>query len=698
MGLHLSESEIAALENRTEGWIAGLQLAALSMQGRSNLSTFVQAFTGSHRFVLDYLMDEVLQRQPVHIQQFLLQTALLERMSGSLCEALLQETNAQETLEYLERSNLFLIPLDDERQWYRYHTLFRDVLRARLQATLRASMPELHRRAGRWYEQHQFQADAIHHTLAAQDFTEAARRIEVYADTIWMSGELSTLIGWLAALPEPILHAHLRLCLIYAWVLYLTIRGSTADTLMQYVEHALADETPSSVTQEERAELLGMMAAIEATLAVMKGEGARVMELSQKALACLPAERSLWRVIPAINLGFAYQSIGAIPEAHKAFAEARVAALTQHNRYFAIIATCGLANIHIFEAKLHQAQTVYLQAQELMESMGGNLPTAGYIDIGLGGIESEWNHLEAAEIALQRGLEKARQWKVGDIGLYGNVLLAYVQIAQHNRSGATQSLHRAEEIAQNIGSSLDNLTVMALKVRLWLLEGNMDEAARWAQERIFSKETLNYREEVGHLALVRVYIAQGKYAQALEMLALMLPLAEQAQRPSSSIDILTVQVVALEAAGHTPQAVQALSRLLALTRAEGYVRMYVDEGKPIQRLLVRLLAEQQQHNTQENAPSIQYLRTLLAAFNSKSAEIPIEKLAPTTAQPLIEPLSERELEVLHMLAHGDSNQEIADTLVISLSTVKKHVSNVLAKLTVTSRTQAILRARELRLI
>lgn len=695
MKLPLTEHDVAALEARTEGWIAGLQLAAVSLQNRSNISERVQAFTGSNRFILDYLIDEVVHRQLPHIQQFLLQTAILSRFNASLCEAVTGREDCQSILELLEHHNVFIIPLDDERQWYRYHALFDDVLQARLTATQRERMPELHLKAAQWYENNQLVADAVHHALAAKSYFYAAQLIEGSIESIWKSGELTTFIGWVQALPEEILHSRLWLCTIYVWVLFLAIRPEAAIKVMRYVESELERQDAKRDTPSYRS-IRGMLAAIQAMLAVMNGEYQRVIGLSQQALDLMPEEMHLWRLIPTINLGFAYQVTGDFVEAQTAFLEASKTALSINNLYFALTALNGLAIAQITQGNLRQARNTCLQAQTLLTRMGGQLPIAGYTSVSIGRIEFEWNHMESAIEHLQQGIQQGLQWHVGDIVQYGHIGLAYTLLSLHDFVGVRQSWEQAHTIVEKFGSDLDKLEIMALQVRLWLAEGDFTDASAWASAWKERNEPIYFQHEGGHLIYARVCITQNKYRDALDLLTLLLPVAEKQRRTRSIVEILVLQSIALECSHAQSQALTTLTRALTFTRSEGYIRLYVDEGEPILRLITILLTEWQRKPQQDTYALTEYVKTLIQSYSY----IKNERQTTFTAgnNSLVEPLSERELEVLQMLAHGASNQEIADTLVVSLSTVKKHVGNILAKLTVTSRTQAIVRARELQIL
>src|SRR5579859_2388681 len=460
LGLHLSGEDIAALEARTEGWIAGLQLAALSMQGRQDIPAFLKAFTGSQRYIIDYLAEEVLARQPEAVQTFLLQTAILERLQGSLCEAVIGEhgtqASGQAMLEQVEQSNLFLTPLDDERSWYRYHQLFAEALRHRLQRTHPALVPELHRRASVWYEQQGLTHDAIHHALAAPDFAQAARLIEQAFNALVRRGEIATLKRWAAALPDELIRSNIELSILQGWLLF--VSGKHDQTLLHLEEiertfgiNPLADdhaeqETIRGGTSNQNA-IRGRIAALRASIAVTRGDIARTIALSRLALAYLPQE-NMSRAYAAWYLGRAYWLSGDMRAASMALAEASHISWEVNHLYSVFMVTHDLAHVQRLQGRLHQAEQSYLQALQQVQERGGDLPATGPAYVGRGSLEYEWNHLDAATSLLQEGIKLCERTGNGRAILQAYITLAFIKQAQGDTGGANAIMQQVVQITE----------------------------------------------------------------------------------------------------------------------------------------------------------------------------------------------------------------------------------------------------------
>ncbi|MDY6875407.1 MAG: LuxR C-terminal-related transcriptional regulator [Chloroflexota bacterium] len=705
MELDLLAEDVAALETRTEGWIAGLQMAAISMRGRKDVTAFIRAFTGSHRFILDYLVEEVLDQQSPAIQEFLLKTSILERMTGSLCDAVLSKgaeeqgsggdgvfspalplrtsADSQKTLEYLEHNNLFVVPLDDERRWYRYHRLFADLLRQRLQQAQADLVPTLRRRASEWYEQYGLIGEAASHALAADDFERAARLIEQTAWKMLTRGEMTTLLNWLGALPDEVVRARPRLDVFRAWALTLTSQLDHAELRLQETD-----------TQG----LEGEVAAVRAYAACFRGDVTRAIELSRQALEHLPEEGLFLRSLMALNLGNAYWLSGNPAAAGQALTKAAALGQAAGDIYLAMIATSLLGQAQEMAGQLHQAVETYRQALQLATpSQGegrGSRPVlfAGLAHLGLAGPLYEWNDLDGAMRQVMRAIELGERG--GSVStLQGSyTTLAQVCQARGDMDGALEALHQAESLARKHDLIHVIGLVAAFRARLWLAQGDpstisgqaIAAASRWAQESgLSADDDLSYTGEIGHLTLAQVLIAQGMPGEALRLLARLLEAAQTAGRTGSVIEILALQALAFQAQSDLERALSALEQALSLAEPEGFVRIFLDLGEPMVRLLRRALS-------QGIAPN--YVARLLAAFGEE-----VELTSPAM-ESLIEPLSERELEVLRLIAAGLSNPEIAEELVIAVSTVKSHTNHIYGKLGVKNRTQAVARARELDLL
>ena len=715
LGLNLSGEDIAALETRTEGWIAGLRLAALLMQGRQDIPAFLKAFTGSQRYIIDYLTEEVLALQPEPVQTFLLQTAILERLQGSLCEAVISEhdgeTSGQAMLEQLEQANLFLVPLDDDRRWYRYHQLFAEALRHRLQRKHPTLVPELHKRASAWYEQQGLMHDAVHHALAATDFVQAARLIEQIAELTAKRGELATLRSWLEALPDEFLRSRVELCLWQGWLLALSGQFDAAEWLLQDLECTLRTtnspltSTISSVklppldeNHRRQIEYSGRVAAIRAFIAFRQGNALRTIDLALQALEQLPEDQAA-RGLVAWYLGIAYLWSGDLAAGAASLTEARMISQAAGNSYAASMATFELAQMQLRQGYLHRADQSYQQALELGAEHGNSFASIGPIYVGRGELQREWNHLDTAGRILQEGIAQCQQTGNASIMLLGHITLARVKQAQGDAAGADMLIQKIPQILRASRlSPLNAAQFSAWHARLALAQGNLTLAARWVQERQLGvDDELSSPRDIEYLTLARLLITQHRPDEAQPLLARLLLLAESERRMGNALEILVLQVVAQYACGDEAGAMERLSQALSLAEPEGYIRLFVDEGVPMAHLLVQMRSRA----PGDQPCSMHYREQLLAELGkAPDKDVPNSAIAAPGSRmyPLSEPLSERELEVLRLIVAGCSNREIADRLVIAVSTVKWYINTIYGKLQVESRTKAIARARELNIV
>ena len=615
MGLDLSAEEVAALENRTEGWIVGLQMAALSLQGREDSANFVRAFTGSHHFVIDYPLEEVLQRQPERVRQFLVQTAILDRLNGPLCDAVTGQEDGRGMLESLERGNLFVVSLDDEREWYRYHHLFADVLQARLIEEQPNQIPDLHRRASEWYEQSDLPSYAIRHALAADDFERAADLIEFAWPAMNRSRQEATLLGWLKALPDELVRTRPVLSVGYAYALLESGELEAAEARLQDAERWL--DTP----------------------AVM-GKQVKMVVVDEEQFRSLPARIAVYRAAHSQALG-------------------DVAGTVKYAR---------------------RALDLTPEGDHIGRGAAGAL--LGLASWATGDLEAATRHLQTSkELGKRAGLPENRyRWCVS---------MARINEAQGDLDSALDLLHEAERL-YFVGFTPNVRPMAALKTRIWVGQGRLAEALAWAQEQELSVEDdLSYLREFEHITLARLLIAQHRSEreerpihEAMELLKRLLKAAEEGGRTGSVIEILVLHALAHQAQGDIPSALVPLERALALAEPEGYVRIFVDEGPP----MAELLREAAKHGTAPN-----YSGQLLTAFGKAEGTTPV-------AQLLIEPLSERELEVLRLLATELTGPEIAGELMVSLNTMRTHTKNIYSKLGVNNRRAAVRRAEELDLL
>jgi len=675
MGLDLSPEDVAALERRTEGWITGLQMAAISMRGHDDAAAFIRAFTGSHRYILDYLSEEVLRQQPRDVRMFLLQTAILDRLSGALCDAVIgsgesDQLDSQAVLEYLERSNLFVVPLDDERRWYRYHRLFADLLRQRAQREIPELVPELHRRASAWYEEHGLVAEAVGHALSAGDFERAADLIEQAGWVTFTRGEMTTILGWVAALPEDLVRSRPYIRVLNAWAM-------AKSGHLGGVEASLEDI--------DACQFQGEVAAVRAYLAGVRRDLPRAVELAHQAMHHLPEENLLLRAIVAQNLGVAYHWSGDSAAAVRTLTRAVELSRAAGQSFQALTGLAILGRAHEMQGSLHQAMETYRDALELAAEAGPQpVPFACMAYVGMAGPLYEWNDLEGAARYATEGIRLSELGGFVAYQLFGNAYLAQVREAQGDRDGALNALQRAEQLSQQADYALVAALATELRVRLWLAQANLAEASRWAEaHRIDAAGESDAAQEIKQMAVARVYLAQDELDAALRLLAWLLDAAQAKGRMGSAIKIETLRALVLQAKNDRGGALFALKRALTLAEPEGYVRTFLDEGEPMARLLRQTLSA-------GIAPN--YAARLLAAFGE-------EAMSPSPAMDaLVEPLTEREMDVLRLIVAGLSNAEIAEELVVAVSTVKSHVNHIYGKLSVENRIQAAKRARTLGLI
>jgi LuxR family maltose regulon positive regulatory protein len=706
MGLTLSDEDIAALEVRTEGWIAGLQLAAISMQGHPDATRFIKSFTGSHHFVLDYLVEEVLGQQSESVQAFLLRTSILDRMCGPLCDAVLLDAArcvpGQETLEYLERANLFIVPMDNDRRWYRYHHLFAELLRRRLEQTSPNLAPSLHRRASVWLEGENLIEEAVGHAFASRDLEHTADLISHFAHRVHIQTNLRTLGGWLVALPETVIRARPWLCVYQALAWYWTGPRDRIEERLQLAEQALPG---SSMPVAEATHLAGYIAAIRAHYALVSGDIRRVLAMAQIALRQLP-EGDYMRGWTAVALGGAYWGQGDVTASQQAFQTAKTVALQHNYRLLAVPPACYVGMQLVKKGQLDEALRVYHEGVEYATLAGGRqLPIAGFPKVKFGDVLRERNDLSGADQWLRPGVEQCLQLGHPDVLVDAYVALARLQLAQNDWPGAYATFQKADELAQK--SPVDPFVRCWLddcRVRLWLAKGRLDDLAQWAIASGLTVDgELSYHYDLHHLNLARLLLARARCAampaeadaylsQVSGLLDRLLVAAEQAGWVYETIKTLVLRALVFAESSDKDKALQALGRALALAEPGGFIRIFLDEGIPMAQLLCQAAAR---------GVMPDYVSKLLAAFEADRQFTPGEikdKPDPARAQPLIEPLSQRELEVLRLIAQGLSNRAISQRLFLALSTVKGHNRILFDKLQVQSRTEAVARARELGLL
>ena len=715
MGLELSAEDIAELEGRTEGWIAGLQMAALAMREHDDVAGFIAAFTGSNRHVVDYLAEEVLGRQPEALRIFLLETSILDRMCAPLCHAVTGYTDGQTMLERLEHANLFVIPLDDERRWYRYHHLFADVLRQRLhQAHADDLVPALHKRASGWFEGEGLVTEAIHHALAAQDWERAVRLIEASGMAVVLGKQVQTMLGWIDEIPEALVRERPVLCTIHAIALAYSNRLDAAEARVEEAERCLRGKP---TTDETRA-ILGRIAVIRSTMARYPGDLERCVAMARRALELLPEVEATARerVAARVNATFAYQVSGDVTPANERLLEEAVASSRAVGDQIPLLRSINfLARLRTLQGCLRTAAATYEEAAEVVPEREGfrDLVNSAAYYVGLGDIQREWNDLDSAESHLRRGTDLvAGAFMVdADVVTHGHLSLARLQQARGRDADARAVLEEFADLTrQRDFFPLLATRGQAAQARLALMQDDLSAAANWAEASgLGADDEPTYPREEEYLTLVRVLVAQGQMNpmgtyldDALDLLGRLYRAAEGGARMGSVIEILALRALALQARHESSEALAALERALVLAQPEGYVRVFVDEGAPMAALLSELLkAWRMGLRDAQQDPLLGYVRRLLAAFESshKSTDPPVPGgYAQGQEQPMLDLLTPREQEVIALIADGLSNREIAARLFIEIGTVKGYVHNLLRKLEVDNRTKAVARARASRLI
>ncbi len=699
MGLDLAAADVAALEARTEGWIAGLQLAALSLQGRPAASEFVQAFAGDHRYIADYLIEEVLQRQPDSVRRFLLETSILDRLSGPLCEAVTGQADGAAQLDALERGNLFVVALDDRRRWYRYHHLFAEVLRAHLRVEPADVVAALHHRASIWHERNGAPADAIRHALAAGDAARAADLIELAVPEMRRNREEARLLGWLRALPDDLLRARPVLSFAYVGVLMQSGEFDGVETRLRDAERWLeaeAGEAPRGkmvvADKDELRRLPGSIAVHRAGFALVHGDLSGTLRHARRALEVVAEDDHLGHGSASALLGLASWTNGDLETARGCYVEA----ITRLHKagHLSDMLGCALtlADIQVALGRLRDAQRTCEQALEATRISGAPV-LRGTADmfVCLSDLHRERNEFEAALTCLRNAEALGEHLGLPQNPYRRRLALARIRQATGDFDGALALLAEAERRYDG-DFSPDVRPIAAWRARVWLAQGRLDDAVDWARARAVSPaDEPTYLHEFDHLTLARVLLAQTRRnrddhlrSTALDLLERLERAATTGGRQSAVIECLVLQALAHHARGATSASLAPLCRALALAEPEGFMRVFVDEGAPLGEILKTIAVA--------GGPTAGYAQRLLAAM------IPANDRPPASGgsiQALVEPLSERELDVLRLLRTELSGPEIARHLVVSLNTFNTHTRNIYGKLGVSNRRAAVRRADDL---
>lgn len=708
MPVALSPGQAAALGERTEGWVAGLQMAALSMQGRDaeHVDGFIRAFAGTHRFIMDYLLEEVLAREPEPVQSFLLQTSILRRLTGPLCDMVVGSPGGQEMLEQLEKSNLFVVPLDDNRRWYRYHHLFADLLQARLHESGSDHVAQLCSRAAEWCEREGYIADAVGYALEAKDYAWAAGLIARHWSAKTGEGEIETVWSWVNALPESVVRNSAAVSVVYCWLLWLKGEVRLIEPHLVDAERAAALEKLSTEA-EGNVSMPAELAALRSFVARHGNDHEAAVAHAERALQVAP--RDLPPLISGqlhtalfVALASAYEGAGDLAKAAGAYAETiRLGRIGRTATGIAVVFLLG--RVLWILGRLRETEAACRDALEYIEEQGmSRLPAAGILHVALAEVLIERNDLQAAEDRLSRGMELGR--RTGRLNAVHNAAHARMRLclARQDMRGAMAAI---QEAISALGETKRPLwgELFALKATILVRQECLTEALETIEEaeRLVGDDHGVTGQTVA-LAAHRVRLAQSKSDEAIARLTRSLVTAEKSGRLGAATEMHILRSLALARLGDAQKAEADLERALALAEPEAYLRLFLDEGQPMQLLLTQWLA-------QAGAGRIRdYAFRVLSQFDSEphavrkpgaragdpSANLRLRS-RPGSRSALVEPLTPREIQVLRLIYAGDSNRAIADKLVITTSAVKKHTGNILGKLGATNRVQAIVKARQL---
>jgi len=691
IGLDLSAEEILLLETRTEGWGVGLLLAAQSMQGRTDMAKFISEFSGTQQYILEYLVEEVLNRQTAGVRKFLLQTSILDKFCVSLCNRVTAGSDSDEMISQLKKENLFIVSLDYHQSWYRYHHLFTDLLKIFLDKEFsRAEILELHRRASRWYQDEGNITLAINYALSGEEYGRAADLIDQLIDQIISQGKVNTLLQWLAQIPEEVIRSRPRLLMHQGWTIFLTGQVTQAFSILQAAQNNLGAVEDES----ERNLLNGQLSALLATMTSLTRDIEGAIRQAKLALAHLPENELIYRARAIRAWGVSFAVLGHLEEALEKLFEAKELALEAQNNFLASEIYSQIATVRKHQGKYSLAAETYQEILGLYEKPDQSPPAClGYI--GLAQISLERNDLNEAETLLNTGLALSQKGKIGYALQAAHLIGGFLKCAQGERQAALHTIQLADSSSRIGGGSLEGMLGLAwFQTRLNLLFGDLQTATEWASGGLLPpgwsfEEMPVVLDEMHQSLLALVHLKKGEYEEVVNISDRVCIQAENGGRLSRVAEMNLFKAVALKELGQDDAAVSAFDTSLQLAAPEGILRLYLEAGTVVTDLIMLLDSEQR------NSP---FIRRLLEALEEQ-AGTPAERHSPLRGQDaLIEPLTEREKQVLHLICDGFSNQQIADVLIVSVNTIKKHTSNIYGKLGARNRAQAVIRAREFGLI
>lgn len=702
MGLRLDTQSVAFLEKRTEGWIAGLQMAALSVRDRKDVNTAIVAFSGSNRYILDYLLEEVLANQPPEIQRFLLITSILNHISSPLCDAVMgqseEENSSIRILAYLEKANIFLIPLDGDRQWYRYHHLFADLLQARLHQTYTdAEIHLLHRRAAEWYAQNEYAYEAIHHASLISDDEWVENLIEQNYMEMFQRKDSASIRAWTGSLSREVILKSPKLSIHESMSLSWIGHLDKADYFLKNAEQSLQSK---EATPEVQA-LKGHLAYVKSRVIAMQGDFQQAIQLCREALENTPDSNQALLGGIGVMLGYGYFLAGDFENATKVLTETIHSGLVSGAVNTTIGAYCVLGRLYALQGKLHKAYQAYQEAEKFVQVMGGrHLGALSIIYVGFAEVLYEWNQLETAMAYARKGLESIQFWgKADDIAL-AHIIDSRIQLALGNPPAALGAIEKASQVIHSHGVfSEARHAVETARVRLQLKQGDQLDANFWIgkiENQINANES-RFENELLLTTLARGYLAQKKWDKAQKTLSFLNQSTQSTGRMGRLIEILILEALTQHQMGDNEKAITTLAECLGVAKSDGYLRIFLDEGYPIQFLLTQWLQGAKPGSLQDYGRYllVQFEHELQGSDNLHQIVSQSNKLQSGAGESLVEPLSSRELEVLKLIASGKTNQEIAKELVVARGTIKAHAANIYRKLDVTNRTEAVARARQL---
>ena len=677
------------------------------------MTDLVATVTGSHHYIVDYLVDEVLDRQTSETRLFLLRTSILAELTGPLCDAVTGRQDGAAMLADLERANLLLMPLDEERRWYRYHRLFQECLRGRLNEEEPGNVPDLNRRASRWYERQGLVDKAIEHLLAAGDFDDASRLVENHAPRLLEQGQIVALLNRIDRLPEELVRARPRLGMLRGWALALGGQAAAAESCLKCAEKAIESAPPADSDA-----LRGQIAAVRATVASQRADAPYVVEHASQAVYRLPRSEPFVRSLAAYNLGEARLLTGEVALASTALADAAELSLQTGSLHLFTVSSANLARAELLRGRLRQAERVSEDALRVVTAASQNpersVPALGILYAYLGHVRRESDDLDGAGRFLTKALDLARQSEFVETVASACWASAQLRLTRADALSALALVETAIEAVQEAGLTVLRRFLFAERADILVELGRLSEAETWAREHRVGEETkLGLLRERETLSVARLRFALGELDEVVKLLKALGVEAESAGRFGVAIEILALQALALQGSGELGPALDSLQRALVLAEPEGYVRVFADRGEPlgallrqvsahgrtpeyVTRLLMAIRKSADRAATSTSLPD----RRSLSTIASHLTRVPLgpRPVAPVSVAPIVEALTSREVEVLRLVAIGASNRRIAEELTVSVGTVKAHVSHILGKLGAHSRTEGIARARELGLL